>query len=131
MSSTRVLRNLAAVMVIVVACPAALFGGALIGCATQGVTVGCALNGIFISPFLLIAAGFVSALLAGGRTGITLMAVGLVAGMIAVAVVAGVGGNPVPIDPIQGVIATIWFGFPVALGYGLGRGVVRLFATRS
>jgi hypothetical protein len=53
---------------------------------------------------------------------------GVVVGMAAIPIVASIAGNPVPIDPVQGVIATIWFMPPVLIGYGAGRGVARLRA---
>ena len=32
-----------------------------------------------------------------------------------------VAGRPVPIDPFNAIIATLWFGVPIAIGYGLAR----------
>jgi hypothetical protein len=48
--------------------------------------------------------------------------------MVAIPVVATLAGNPVPIDPMQGVIATVFFMPPVLLGYGVGRGLARLLS---
>jgi hypothetical protein len=53
---------------------------------------------------------------------------GVLVGMVAIPIVASIVGNPVPIDPVQGVIATIWFMPPVLIGYGVGRAVARLRA---
>jgi hypothetical protein len=53
---------------------------------------------------------------------------GVLVGMVAIPIVASIVGNPVPIDPVQGVIATIWFTPPVLIGYGVGRGLARLRA---
>jgi len=126
----RMVRNAAAMLLIVVACPSALFGGAVLGCAASSLDVNCALSGVFIEPFLLAAAGFLAALLTRGWWGVFLMFAGVIVGMAALATIAGVIGRPVPIDPVQGFIAAVWFGFPVAVGYGIGRGVMRLLATR-
>lgn len=45
--------------------------------------------------------------------------------MVAIPVVASAAGNPVPVDPVQGVIAMTWFLPPVALGYGIARWLAR------
>ncbi len=118
-------RDIAALVLVAAACPVALFGGALLGCAAQGLSTSCALNGVLVSPVLLVAAGIAAALLTRGWAGLGIVAVGVLAGMIAIPLVATAAGNPVPIDPVQGVIATIWFLPPVALGYGIGRGIAR------
>jgi len=121
-------RRLAALLVVAIACPVALFGGALLGCAARGLSASCAIDGILVSPVLLAAAGLGASFLAHGRTGLGFVLLGVVAGMAAIPVVASVAGNPVPIDPVQGVIATIWFTPPVLIGYGVGRGLARLGA---
>lgn len=131
MQASQLARTLAAMAVIVVACPAALFGGAILGCVNSTDFSSCALNGIVISPFLLAAAGLVAGFLLRGGQGIALLAVAVVIGMAIVPLVAGLAGKPVPIDPFAAVIATIWFGFPIFMGYLFGRGLSRLFATRS
>jgi hypothetical protein len=41
--------------------------------------------------------------------------------MVLVLFVAFGVGRPVPIDPISGLIATVWFLLPVAAGYFIGR----------
>jgi len=46
----------------------------------------------------------------------------------AIPVVASVAGNPVPIDPVVGVFAAIFFLPPALIGYGIGRGLARLRA---
>ena len=119
-------RDIATVILVAVACPVALFGGALASCAAQGLTPSCAINGVLVSPVLLLAAGALAGILTRGWSGLGLVVVGVVLGLIAVPLVAGAAGNPVPIDPIQGVIAMIWFLPPVALGYGIARGIARL-----
>jgi hypothetical protein len=119
-------RDVAAVVVVAVACPAALFGGALASCAAQGLTPSCAINGVLVSPILLVAAGALAGILVRGWRGLALVGGGVVLGLIAIPLVATAAGNPVPIDPVQGVIAMIWFLPPVTLGYGIARGVARL-----
>ncbi len=122
------LRRVAALVVVALACPIALFGGALVSCAAAGLTPTCAVDGILTSPILLAAAGLGASLLARGWAGLTFVVLGVLAGMVAIPLLASVAGNPVPIDPVQGVIATIWFTPPVLTGYGAGRGLARLRA---
>ena len=124
--SRSIARDIAAIILVAVACPVALFGGALASCAAQGLTPSCAVNGVLVSPILLLAAGAVAGILTRGWRGLGLVGVGVVLGLIAVPLVAMAAGNPVPIDPVQGVIAMIWFLPPVALGYGIARGLARL-----
>jgi hypothetical protein len=122
------LRRLAALVIVAAACPIALFGGALLGCATQGLSASCAIDGILVSPVLLAGAGLGASLLARGWTGLGFVMLGVLVGMLAIPVVASVAGNPVPIDPVQGVIATVWFMPPVLIGHGVGLGLRRLRA---
>lgn len=121
-------RRLAALALVAIACPVALFGGALLGCATQGFSAACAIDGVLVSPVLLVFAGLGASLPARGWAGLGFVILGVLVGMVAIPVVATVAGNPVPIDPVQGVIATIWFMPPVLIGYGVGRGLARLRA---
>ena len=122
------MRRLAALVIVAVACPVALFGGALLGCATQGFSASCAINGVLVSPVLLVFAGFGASLVTRGWVGMGFVILGVLVGMVAIPIVASIVGNPVPIDPVQGVIATIWFMPPVLIGYGVGRGLTRLRA---
>ncbi len=127
------IRNLAAIAVISAACPAALGAVAMLGCATtEGMNTTCAMDGIFVSPFLLLGAGVVAALLVSGRAGLLaglfLLWAGVAIGMTAILAFAYVVGNLVPIDPVAAFIAWVWFIAPTALGYGIGRGVARLLA---
>ena len=124
------LRRLVALVLVAVACPVALYGGALLGCATQGISASCAIDGILVSPILLVGAGLAASVLARGRAGLAFVILGVLVGMLAIPVVASVAGNPVPIDPVQGVIATIWFMPPVLIGHGAGRGLARLRTRR-
>jgi hypothetical protein len=90
------------------------------------------MDGLFVSPFLLLGAGVVAALLVTGRAGLLaglfLLWAGVAIGMTAILAFADVVGNLVPIDPVAAFIAWVWFIAPTALGYGIGRGVVRLLA---
>ena len=122
------LRRLAALVIVAVACPLALFGGALLSCAAQGLSASCAINGVLVSPVLLVVAGLVASTLARGWVGLGFVILGVLVGLVAIPVVAAVAGNPVPIDPVQGVIATFWFMPPVLIGHGVGRGLMRLRA---
>jgi len=122
------MRRLAALVIVAVACPVALFGGALLGCATQGFSASCAINGVLVSPVLLVIAGLGASLVTRGWVGMGFVILGVLVGMVAIPIVASIAGNPVPIDPVQGVIATIWFTPPVLIGYGVGRGLTRLRA---
>jgi hypothetical protein len=123
------LRRLAALLLVAVACPVTFFGGALVGCAAQGLTRSCAGDGVlFLAPVLLVGAGLATSLLARGWAGLGFVMLGVLAGMTVIPVVASLAGNPVPIDPVQGVFAAIFFMPPVLLGHGVGRGVARLRA---
>jgi hypothetical protein len=124
-------RDAIALVVVALACPVALFGGSMLGCVGQGFDPSCALNAIYISPVLLIAAGIAAGLASRGWTGLLITFVGTVIGMSAILVLSFGIGEPVPVDPISGVIATIWFFAPIAIGYGAGRLVWHLFATRG
>jgi hypothetical protein len=129
--SRTAVRDLAALILVAVACPVALFGGALLTCAAQGLTPSCALNGILVSPVILLAGGALAGILTRGWPGLGFVTVGVILGLIAIPLLAQTAGNPVPIDPIQGVFALIWFLPPVALGYGVARGVARLVGRSS
>jgi hypothetical protein len=88
------------------------------------------MDGIFISPFLLLGAGVVAALLVSGRAspvaGLFLLWAGVAIGMTAILAFAYLVGNVVPIDPVAAFIAWVWLIAPRALGYGIGRGAARL-----
>ncbi len=125
------LRDALALVVTAVACPLALFGGSMLGCVGQGFDPSCALNAIVISPVLLLAAGVIAGIASRGWTGLMITFVGALIGMSAILVLSFGIGDPVPVDPISGVIATVWFYAPIAIGYGAGRLVSRLLATRG
>ena len=127
MELAALLRRLGALVLVAVACPVALFGGALLGCATRGLSASCAIDGILVSPVLLAGAGLGEPP-PRAPTGLGFVMLAVLPGMVAIPVVASIAGNPVPIDPVQGVIATLWFMPPVLIGYGVGRGLARLRA---
>jgi hypothetical protein len=120
------IRRVAAVLVVVAGCPAALFGGALLGCATQGFSADCALSGIFVSPFILLGAGLVAGLLTRGWIGLALVWAGVLVGMVVLWLIAAALGHVLPLDPVQGVIATTWFWAPTIAGYAIARAGARL-----
>jgi hypothetical protein len=125
------LRDIVALVAVAVACPAALYGGSMVGCVGQGFDASCALNAIFISPILLLAAGGIAGVISRGWTGLLIVFVGTVIGMTSILVLSFGLGEPVPLDPISGVLATIWFFAPVSIGYGIGRLLWHLFTQRS
>jgi hypothetical protein len=114
-------RNIAAFAIVVVACPASLFVTVALGCAALGYTGRCAMDSAFLSPIILMAAGFVAGILTRGWMGFAIVVVGVVLGMFALLFVSDALGHPVPIDPISAVIATIWFMTPTLFSYGIGR----------
>jgi hypothetical protein len=129
--SRAVARDVAAIVLVAVACPAALFGslllgGALLGCAEEGLTPDCALNGILISPFLLLGAGFLAGFLTSGWPGLGFVASGVIVGLVSIPLLTAAVGNPVPVDPFSGLFALVFFMPPAVLGYGIARGVARL-----
>jgi hypothetical protein len=125
------LRDLMAVVIAALACPVAVFGGTNVGCVGQGFNSDCAMNAIFISPLVLLAAGVATGVVTRGWTGMLLVFIGTVIGMTSILVVSYASGRPVPLDPISGLIATVWFLAPLTIGYGMGRLVWRMFASRD
>ena len=116
-----IIRDIAVIVVAAIACPLALFGGALAGCATQGFNATCAMSGVFISPPILIITGLIAAALTRGVWGYIWTAIGVLIGMVLIYGLTWVGGTTLPFDPITGMIATMWFLAPVSLGYLFGR----------
>ena len=117
-----IVRDVLAIIVAALACPIALFGGALLGCATQGFDATCAMSGILISPPILIGSGLLAAALTRGLWGYAWVFFGVLIGMVLIFVLTYLGGTLLPVDPITGTIATLWFLAPVTIGYLLGRG---------
>ena len=117
------LRDFLAIVIAAVACPVAVFGGSLLGCVGNGggFVSSCAMNAAYIAPLLLIAAGMLAGLVTRGWTGLLMVFVGTVIGMVAILVLSFGVGEMVPLDPISGVIATIWFTAPITIGYAIGR----------
>ena len=122
---TETIRDVVAIFVAAVACPVALFGGALLGCATQGFNATCAMSGVLISPPILIVAGLVAAALTRGVWGYIWVFLGVLAGMVLIFILTLMGGTLLPVDPVTGTFATMWFLAPVTIGYLLGRGAAR------
>ena len=116
-----VMRDVLAMVIIAIACPAAVFGGSMAGCLGQGFSTSCAMNAVYISPVLLIAAGILAGLSTRGWTGLFIVYVGGVIGMFSILGLTIASGRNVLVDPIAAVIATIWFMTPVTIGYGVGR----------
>ena len=117
-----VLRDWIALAIILVVVPLSVFGGTNIGCIGQGVSQACAAQGVFFSPLLLMVAGVVAGLITRGWTGLFAVGVGQIAGQVVIVAMSYLAGRPVPIDLFSGIVATIWFGAPIAIGYGLARG---------
>ena len=125
------LRDFLALIIVVVACPVALFGGSMLGCVGQGFNASCAMSAIAISPIILLLAGAASGFVSRGWTGLFIGALGNLIGMVAILVFSFGIGSPVPLDPISGLIATVWFGFPSLTGYGIGRLIWKLFIVKD
>ncbi len=126
------LRDLIALVVVALACPVAVFGGANLGCVgSASFSDTCALTVIVASPLILLAGGVVAGISTRGWTGLLAVLVGMVIGMIAILWLSMVAGKPVPLDIFSAVFATVFFGGPVVAGYAIGRVISRLFATRT
>jgi hypothetical protein len=114
-------RHLAAVVVIALGCPVALFAGVRVTCAQSGMSPECAQTGLLVSPIILALTGVACAFLVRGLLGFLLGAVGILLGMTILWIVLALTGDPVPLDIAQGAVATIWFGLPSVIGYSLTR----------
>jgi hypothetical protein len=126
------LRDLIALVVVAVACPVAVFGGANLGCVgSVAFSDTCALTVIVASPLILLAGGAIGGISTRGWTGLLAVLVGMVVGMVAILVVSMAAGKPVPLDIFSALFATVFFGAPVVIGYAIGRVIWRLFATRT
>jgi hypothetical protein len=125
-------RDLIALIVVLVACPLAVFGGANVGCVGHTDFAGsCAVTVIFLSPLILFISGTIAGVVTSGWTGLLVVLVGMVTGMFAILVVSEVAGNPVPLDWFSALVASFFFGVPIVAGYGAGRLVSRLLAARA
>jgi hypothetical protein len=116
-----VLRDWIALILILVVVPLSVFGGTNITCIGQGLSQTCAPQAVLISPLLLMVAGVVAGLITSGWTGLLVVGVGQIAGQVVIVALSYLAGRPVPIDLFSGIVATLWFGVPIALGYGLAR----------
>jgi hypothetical protein len=116
------LRDWLALIIVFVAVPLSVFGGRNVACVGQGIGSACTLDAVWLSPLLLVATGAVAGLITRGWTGLFVVGVGQIGGQVVIVVLSSLAGRPVPIDLFSGAIATIWFGAPIALGYGLVRG---------
>lgn len=125
------LRDIAAIVIIALACPIALFGGSMVGCLGQEFNSSCALTVAYISPVMLLGAGFAAGLVTRGWTGMMLVLIGLVAGLTAILLLSFGLSRPVTMDPISGFFAALWFLAPITVGYGMGRLVWHLFESRD
>jgi hypothetical protein len=126
------LRDIAALLLVAVACPVAVFGGANLGCVGSSAFSGsCAVTVIFVSPVILLVAGAIAGILSRGWTGLMVSLIGMVMGMFAILGLSFVAGKPVPVDLFSGIFATVFFGFPIVVGYAIGRVISKLFATRT
>jgi len=126
-----VLRDWIALVLILFAVPLSVAGGTNIACIGQGFSSSCALDAVFISPMLLVVAGVVAGLITRGWTGLFVVGVGQILGQFLILLLAHQAGQDVPVDPFSAVAATVWFGAPIAIGYGLARGGVWFVGRRD
>jgi len=125
-------RDILALVIVALTCPIAVFGGANLGCVGSASFSGsCAMTVIVASPLILIVGGAIAGVLSRGWTGLLISLVGMVIGMFSILGLSMLAGKPVPVDFFSGVFATVFFGVPIAIGYGIGRVIVRLLATRA
>ena len=116
-----ILRTVAAVAIVAAACPTALYGGALTGCAGRGFNGDCATSTAFLAPVWLVVSGIVAAVLVRGWRGYVLVVLAVVLGMAAIFVISAIDGTILPFDPITATLWTLWLLAPVTLGYAIGR----------
>ncbi len=125
-------RDLIALVVVALACPVAVFGGANIGCVGHTTFAGsCALTVIFVSPLVLFIGGAIAGVTTRGWTGLLVVMAGTMLGMMGILFLSELAGRPVPLDWFSAVVATVFFGGPIIIGYGIGRLVMHLRAARS
>ncbi len=125
-----VVRDWVALLIILVAVPMSVFGGTNVSCVGQGVTQGCAPQIVFLSPMVLLISGVLAGVITRGWTGLFVVGVGQIAGQVLIVALSYVSGRPVPIDLFSGIVATLWFGAPIAIGYGLSRLANRIAERR-
>lgn len=117
-----VMRDWIALVLIFVVVPLSVYGGTNIGCIVPGANQNCAPQAMFVSPALLMVAGLGAGFITSGWTGLFVVGVGQIAGQFLIVGLSYLGGRPVPIDLFSGAVATLWFGAPIAIGYGAARG---------
>ncbi len=125
-----VVRDWVALLIIFVAVPMSVFGGVNVACVGQGVTQSCVPQVVFLSPMVLLISGVLAGVITRGWTGLFVVGVGQIAGQVLIVALSYVAGRPVPIDLFSGAVATIWFGAPIAIGYGLSRLASRISERR-
>jgi hypothetical protein len=116
----RILRMVAAFVIVAVACPVTLFGGAIAGCAGGGFNGDCATSASFLAPVFLMGVGALSAILVRGWRGYVLVVAAVIVGMIAIFVLSAMQGTVLPFDLITGTLWTLFFLAPVTLGWVFG-----------
>ena len=125
------LRDWIALVIILFAVPLSVLGGTNLACVGQGFSSSCALDAVVISPVLLAISGVIAGLITRGWTGLFVVGVGQILGQFLILLLAYQVGRPVPVDPFSAIIATVWFGAPIAIGYGIARGVVWAVSRRK
>ncbi len=128
MPISSMVRNVATVLVIAVACPLALLAGVDVSCLAGGMTAQCANNGLLVAPLILIAAGIISAFLNRGLVGFVLGLFGIIVGMGFLWVfAAAVRGTELPLDPVEAFIATLFFGVPPIIGWSIAKVAIWIY----
>jgi hypothetical protein len=126
-------RDWLAMVLILVAVPLSVFGGTNIACVGQGLSQECSYVGLLLSPLLLMVAGVAAGLITSGWTGLLVVGTGQIAGQVVIVAMAYVSGRPdaVVIDWFSAITATVFFGAPIAIGYGLARGAMFVVTRRK
>jgi hypothetical protein len=126
-------RDWLAMILILFAVPLSVFGGTNIACVGQGLSQECSYVGLLLSPMLLMVAGVVAGLITSGWTGLFVVGTGQIAGQVVILVAAYLSGRPdaVVLDWFSAITATIFFGAPIAIGYGLARGAMLVVGRRK
>jgi hypothetical protein len=121
------LRDVLAFLIVVVACPFAVWGGSMLGCLGQPDRFqACAMNAFFIGPPILMVAGFIAGTSSRGWTGVLITGIATLLGMLSILLLSMLVGRPVPIDWFSALVSTVWFAGPLMIGYGVARLVVRV-----
>jgi hypothetical protein len=126
-------RDWLAMVLILVAVPLSVFGGTNIACVGQGLSQECSYVGLLLSPLLLMVASVAAGLITSGWTGLLVVGTGQIAGQVVIVAMAYVSGRPdaVVIDWFSAITATVFFGAPIAIGYGLARGAMFVVTRRK